>query len=80
MQIVGEAANRTSPDARASFPDVPWKQIIGQRHVLAHEYDKIKHDKLWTVVTVHIPQLIQHLGAYDPALPDPSASGWESER
>ena len=80
LHIIGEAANRTSPDARAAFPDAPWARIIAQRHVIAHEYGKILHDRLWTVATVYIPQLIQQPASYAPALPEPSQSGWENER
>ena len=39
-----------------------------QRHVLAHDYGEIKHDRLWQVATAHVPSLI---GQIEPLLPPP---------
>ncbi len=58
---------------RATHPEIPWQQIIGQRNVLAHEYGEIRHERIWLVVRHHIPELIRSL---EPLLPpeghDPS--------
>lgn len=40
--------------------------MMGQRHVLAHDYGKIEHDRVWNVVAVHIPQLIAALETMIP--------------
>lgn len=48
-------------------PDIPWRPIQAQRHVLAHEYGEIKHDRLWRVAVVHIPALI---GMPTPLVPE----------
>jgi len=58
LEIIGEAANKVSNSFRDAHPDVPWRRIINQRHVLAHEYGEIKHELIWNVVTDHIPELI----------------------
>ena len=34
LQIIGEAVGHLSEDVRARYPDVPWRSIIGMRHVL----------------------------------------------
>ena len=41
IEIVGEAANRVSPEARSAYPDIPWTQIIGMRNRLIHGYDVV---------------------------------------
>ncbi len=61
VEVIGEAASRTSPDFRARFEDIPWHQIIGMRHRLIHGYDDIHLDILWETVTVAVPPLIQTL-------------------
>jgi uncharacterized protein with HEPN domain len=61
LEIVGEAAGRVSKQFRDSHPEIPWRQIIGQRNVLAHEYGEIKQDRIWMVATENIPQLIDIL-------------------
>ncbi len=41
VEIIGEAARRVSPEFQAAHIDIPWRQIIGQRNILAHEYGQI---------------------------------------
>jgi len=38
IEIVGEAANYITPETKELFSDIEWKQIIGMRHILIHEY------------------------------------------
>jgi uncharacterized protein with HEPN domain len=68
----------TAARAVVSFahPDIPWRPIQAQRHVLAHEYGEIKHDRVWRVATVHIPNLI---GQLEPLVPNPPQSGSEEQ-
>ena len=61
VEIIGEAAGDVSDTARALAPEVPWRKIIGQRHVLAHEYGAIDHERMWTVASERIPELITAL-------------------
>jgi uncharacterized protein with HEPN domain len=68
LEIIGEAANRVSQDFQQAHPEIPWRRIIAQRHVLAHEYGEIRHELIWKVATVHIPELIRHL---EPLIPPP---------
>ena len=68
IEIIGEAANRVSDVFQATHPNIPWKSIIGQRHVLIHEYGGIKHERIWIVATERIPELIALL---EPLLPTP---------
>ena len=68
VEIVGEAARRVSETFKAAHGSIAWKKIIAQRHVLAHEYGEIKQDRMWAVVTVHIPELISQLM---PLVPQP---------
>ena len=35
LEITGESANILSDDFRAGYPDVPWRDVIGLRVVLA---------------------------------------------
>jgi len=42
IEIVGEAARRVSEGFRDAHPEVPWRPIIAQRHILAHEYGEIE--------------------------------------
>jgi len=61
LEIIGEAARRVSASFQNSHPEIPWRQIIGQRNVLIHEYGEVKQERIWKTVTENIPQLIELL-------------------
>jgi uncharacterized protein with HEPN domain len=70
IEIIGEAARRISESFKDAHPEIPWKIIIGQRNVLAHDYGEIKHERIWAVVTIRIPELISMLEPLIPPLPE----------
>lgn len=59
LQIIGEAANRLSQAARDQQPDVPWREIIGRRHILVHGYFDVDNDLVWSVVERELSSLHQ---------------------
>ena len=46
IEIIGEAARNVSQLYRDAHPEIPWRKIIAQRHVLAHEYGEVKHESI----------------------------------
>lgn len=56
LQIIGEAANRIPRAIQKMYPQIPWKDIIGMRHAVAHGYDRVLHKKVWEAVTISIPR------------------------
>ena len=69
VEIIGEAARRTSETTREACPAIPWRAIIGQRNVLAHEYDEIFDESVWAVATRRMPELIEAVRAVLPENP-----------
>ena len=69
IEIIGKAARHVSETFRQSHPEIPWRSIIGQRNVLAHDYGDIKHDLIWRVVTERVPTLIDMLQELVPEIP-----------
>jgi uncharacterized protein with HEPN domain len=61
LEIIGEAANRVPENIRASYPDLPWVQMIGARNRLIHAYDNVDMDVLWAIVDRDLPVLIARL-------------------
>ena len=61
VEIVGEAARRVSESYMINHPEIPWRKIIGQRNILAHEYGQIDHAILYKTVIEDIPILIKML-------------------
>mgnify|MGYP003937044227 CR=1 FL=1 len=79
LQAIGEAAARISDESRALIPAVPWRQIVGTRHILSHEYDRLLPQKLWRVLRVHLPPLVAALEAGIELLPERDAGGREPD-
>jgi uncharacterized protein with HEPN domain len=63
LQIIGDAASRVSEAVRAAHPGVPWRQIIGMRNVLVHDYLGIHRDEVWMVVQHDLPVLKSQIEA-----------------
>ncbi len=70
VEIIGEAARRVSTTFAAAHPEVPWREIVGQRNILAHEYGEIDHELLYKTAAEDIPALIQQLESLLPPLDD----------
>jgi uncharacterized protein with HEPN domain len=68
VEVIGEAAGRVSTTFRDAHPEVPWRRIIAQRHVLAQEYGEIRQGQMWLLISEHIPKLLAQL---EPLLPSP---------
>ena len=70
IEIIGEAARFVSEECRQAHPEVPWKKIVAQRHILAHHYGAIEHERLWRVVETHVPEMVRLLTPLIPPIPD----------
>jgi len=57
IQMIGEASNALPADVRARYPDVPWREIIGMRHILVHNYFDVDLDVVWVTIVRDLPQL-----------------------
>ena len=47
IEIIGEAANYLTPSLCDSNPHIHWREIIGLRHILVHEYFGIDDTLIW---------------------------------
>lgn len=63
VEDVGESLSRMSLEARAAMPDIDWKQAVGMRTHLAHNYANLDLDVLQDVIDNHLPRLITAIDA-----------------
>lgn len=56
MQI-GEYSRRLSDDFIKSHPEVDWDGLRGLRNIIAHKYEEVDYNRLWTMITVEVPAL-----------------------
>jgi uncharacterized protein with HEPN domain len=61
LEIIGESASALSDDFRARYADVPWRDIIGLRVVLAHHYHRVDPNQVWVIASVEVPRLAEQL-------------------
>ena len=61
VEIIGEAARKVSDEFKDAHPEISWRPIVAQRHVLAHEYGEISQENIWRVPTLRLPELIAAL-------------------
>ena len=47
LLAIGEAAKSLGDDLQSRYPMIPWRQIIGMRNILAHEYFVRETEIIW---------------------------------
>lgn len=55
--IIGEATGDIDKNLRRQYVNVPWKNIIGMRDILAHQYFKIDLNIVWLTIDKKLPEL-----------------------
>ena len=61
VQNFGEAARKTSLPFQQSHPELPWREVIGMRHKVVHDYLEVDFDIVWKVVKQKLPPLLEIL-------------------
>ena len=62
--LIGEATNRLAthaPQIASRITD--YQKIISLRNIIAHEYDDVRNDLVWTVVNDGLPTLLSEVTA-----------------
>jgi uncharacterized protein with HEPN domain len=57
IQIIGEAASRLSSSFQAQTGDIPWRDIVGMRNKLVHDYMGVDLEAVWETARRDIPAL-----------------------
>ena len=66
LQVIGEAASRVSDEFCASHPDIPWRDIVGMRHKVVHDYLQVDEDVVWDTATEELGPLAEALERIAP--------------
>lgn len=53
LQVIGELAKKV-PDEIKQSVDIPWKQIIGMRDMISHDYFNLDIKTVWDTVTTSV--------------------------
>ncbi len=57
LEIIGEAARNIPPEIQAQYPQLPWREMIGMRNVVAHNYFGVDETVIWRTVQEDLPAL-----------------------
>lgn len=61
IEIIGEAANQITVETKDKFSEIEWKQIVGLRNILVHEYFGVDNSLIWQIVITDIPLLKERI-------------------
>lgn len=57
LQVIGESAKRLSQELCAAASEIPWKDVVGLRNVLVHDYLGVDLDSVWEIASNDLPGL-----------------------
>jgi len=63
LEIIGEAANHISTATKKLYPEVEWREIIGLRNILIHEYFGVDENVIWGIIVKDIPILKRQISS-----------------
>src|SRR5438132_12943901 len=66
LEIFGEAARKLSDAFREAHPEIPWRQIIGLRNILAHRYYDTDHVLLWKIIHGELTRVLEQIERFIP--------------
>jgi uncharacterized protein with HEPN domain len=61
LELLGEAARRVTLESQRAYTAIAWRDLIGQRNVLAHDYGEIDHRRLYDTARLKVPMLAAEL-------------------
>ncbi len=50
LQTIGEAVNQLPDELKEKYPEIPWRQIVGFRNLLAHVYWQVDLATVWAIL------------------------------
>ena len=57
LEIIGEATKNIPVEVKSSYPQVPWKDMVGMRDKVIHAYSGVDLKRVWSTVNNDIPKL-----------------------
>ena len=56
LEIIGEAASQITEHFRKLYKEIEWREIIGLRNILVHEYFGIDVKIVWDILQEDLPK------------------------
>jgi len=68
FEIMGEAAKRIPSEYREQHEAIPWRMMTAFRDVLAHDYEGVDLERVWSIIENDLPPLKSAISAILPPL------------
>ena len=63
IQLIGQAARGVSGELQTAHPEIPWREMVGMRNVVVHDYADVDLALVWKTVREDLPGLVERLRA-----------------
>ncbi len=57
LSVIGEAAKKIPEEVKTENVHVPWREVIGMRNKIIHEYFGVDEEILWKTIKEDLPAL-----------------------
>jgi uncharacterized protein with HEPN domain len=57
LETLAHASGQLSEALKGRHPDIPWREVYGFRNIAAHAYLDIDLERVWEIITDHLPAL-----------------------
>ncbi len=61
LEIIGEAAARLTGQIKQKYSKIHWREIIGLRNILIHEYFGVDEQIVWEIIQNDLPEFKKEL-------------------
>ena len=61
LQIIGDAAKKVPESIKKQYGNIPWKEMMGMRDVIVHEYDDVDIEQVWKTISEDIPKALENI-------------------
>ena len=57
LEIIGEASTQLTEHFKKLYKEIEWREIVGLRNILIHEYFGIDTKIVWDILQIDLPKL-----------------------
>lgn len=57
LAVIGETAKKVPRNLITKHKEIPWKDIVGLRNIIVHDYSQLKIQRLWETIERDLPAL-----------------------
>jgi uncharacterized protein with HEPN domain len=55
FEVIGEAVGNIPDELKQKYPEVEWKEAVGFRNVMIHEYFGVDTETVWETIESNLP-------------------------